>query len=148
MPNPKKLTLKEALEITSRPAERFGDLISVQVDVRLENQFDFPSNEMRAIFAPSMDRSVAVFPQPETENYIKALYASGGRIESIAKFKAEDLALHFAYLAGGMLNSHVAGDAGDPSQFVADYEEAIGKLPILSPEVLLAVRKALEPISK
>jgi len=129
MPQPKKLTLEKALTVTLEPLARYGDLICVQLDARIGNQPDFPNSEMRSIFAGGYDwqkkRILMEFPQPDTEIFLRELYSNGGRIESIKKFTDEELALHYDYKAGVITASGFAGNAGDPSQFVADCKEAL-----------------------
>lgn len=143
-PQPKKLTLEQALRATLNPIKRLGDLIWVNVDTRIMSN---PECEMRSIFMPSYDVKVKDFSQPETENCLRELYSEQGifnlpgRIESISHFSDEALALHYNYGAGFVTRSGLAFDAGDPSQFEADLREALAQLPNLSRETVEIVRK-------
>ncbi|MFT4504605.1 hypothetical protein [Caballeronia sp. 15711] len=129
MPRPKQLKLREALSVTRKPLARFGDLIAVQIHSQLGNHRDFPNGEMRSIFMPHhRDWSMQSFPQPETEAYLRDLYLAGGRIESIADFDDESLAVHYNYTAGINVGGF-AGNAGDARCFELDCIEAVGSLP-------------------
>ncbi|MFB5151661.1 hypothetical protein WJH60_18880 [Burkholderia orbicola] len=133
MRQPKKLTtVKQAINATSKPLARFGDLIVVQVHPQLMamNPRDFPNGEMRSVFIPDhRDWLILTFARSETDAYLRDLYAAGGWIESIADFSDKELALHYGYMAGIREPGNAAGNAGDPSQFEEDLCEAIAQLP-------------------
>ena len=132
MPQPKKLkTLQQALNTTSKPLARFGDLIAVQVYPQLMamNPRDFPNGEMRSIFMPDhRDWTVLRFPRGETDAFLQDLYAAGGWIESIADYDDEALALHYNFTAGINVGGY-ASNAGDARCFELDCIEAVGNLP-------------------
>lgn len=151
-PISKKLTLEQAIEATLKPIKREGDLICIQVDSRFGSPYagmtdlagnKFPAGEMRAIFLPSLDRSIREFKQPDTENHLRTMYEEGGYLESLERFTDEALALYFGYMAGLITESGLAGDVGDPSQFEADVLEALSRSPKLTPEGFQSLRNAI-----
>lgn len=146
-PQPKKLTLKQAIDVTRKPLKRWGDLIIVQVHKELRNNPDFPAGEVRSTFMPSLpDRDGNFernFPQPDTESYLRELDDRGGWVESIAEFSDEALALHYNYRGGIFRGNAFAGDVGDPSHFERDFKESLEALPNVTPEIAAAVRKSI-----
>lgn len=147
-----KLTLEQALDATSIPMKRHGDFVIVQVDSRIRTPYGgmtdligeaFPAGEMRAIFAPSYDRRIAEFEQPQTENHLRDLYRDGGRLESLAHFTDEELALYFEYKAGFITAIGFAGDAGDPSQYETDILTALSGIPDQTAQLVSAVKKTV-----
>ncbi len=130
-PQPQKLTLQQALDATSKPLKRWGDLIHVNDFTRYIN-----GTLMRSTFLPDQPNLMTCetrefernFTQPATENYLRELYAAGGWIESIADFSDEALALYFNYQGGKFRDNIFAGDVGDPSRFVSDCKEALDQI--------------------
>jgi len=149
-PQPKKLTLAQALKATSHPLRRWGDLIIVQVHKELEmlNNTDFPNGEMRNTFMPVIpDREgkwERDFKSPATDNWLGEIYASGGWIESLAHFSDEALALHYKY-SGGIVrgNPFAIGDVGDPSRFLSDCREVLDQIPQPEQKDLEVIRKSV-----
>ena len=148
-PKAKRLTLDQAIEATRKPSIRFGELICVQTDRRFGNLYagmtdlaggSFASSEIRAIFWPSLDMTVATFAQPATENLLQELYKNGGRVESLAHFSNEALAMFYEYKAGIMNKGGFAGSAGDSRQFERDCADVLDMLPNITQEVAAAVR--------
>ncbi|MES2367270.1 MAG: hypothetical protein V4563_15440 [Pseudomonadota bacterium] len=134
-PQPKKLTLDEALAATSKPLKRWGDLISVEIFEQLRNNCyrgSFPNGEVRSTFMPSRpDRDGNFernFPQPDTNNSLSELYEEGGWLESVAEFSDEALALHYEYRGGIFRDNSFAGDVGNPSRFISDCKESLEQI--------------------
>jgi len=123
---PKKLNLSGALKITREPLKRFGDLICVIFDEAISGNSD---HQWRPIYAPATDRNIKEFPQPETGDQLRQLYAAGGWIESCAHFSEEELALSREYLGGFVRAPGYAGDLGDASAFESDCKEVMASLP-------------------
>ena len=148
-PKAKPLNLRQAIEATRQPLNRLGDLVCVQVDSRFGSPYagmrdlagdSFACGELRAIFQPDLAGG-KTFKQPETENSLIELYANGGRIESLAEFTNEALAMYYDFNAGFFHGNSLAGDAGDSTQFESDIREVLSSLPNVTHEVFLAVRK-------
>lgn len=148
-PKAKPLTLRQAIEATRQPLNRLRDLVIVQVDSRFGSPYagmkdlagdSFACGELRAIFQPDYAEG-KTFKQPETENHLRVLYKNGGRIESLAEFTDEALAMYYSFQAGFFHGNSLAGDAGDSTQFESDIREVLSSLPNVTHEVFLAVRK-------
>lgn len=151
-PQPKKLTLEQALNATSNPLKRWGDLIIVQVHKELRSNLDFPNGEARNQFMPTSpdryEKGERNFPQPDTENHLRELYSAGGWIESLAEISEEALALYFNYRGGIFHGNTFAGDVGDPSRFVSDCREALDQIYQPTQKDVEIIRKTVLTVHK
>jgi hypothetical protein len=159
-PQPKKLTLDQALSCTKKPLARMGDLIFVDVDIRhnitlervnaIKNGLpsgypNFQKGEIRSTFMPTLpDKKKQwqkIFTQPETKNYLRQEYARGCYLESQEHFSNEALALHFGYRGGFHSDGNWAGDVGDPSDFERDCNDILASYSSPSHKDYEAIRK-------
>ena len=121
----KQLSLQQALNVTKKPLDRPGNLIQVQV---------VGAYELKNRFVPSsLDPSVTAFPQPETETYIRDLYAADGRLESLAAFNDIELAAFYRYAQSGTKNGKPE-TLGDRSEFERNVQEYMEALPVDTPQ--------------
>ncbi|HEU0228937.1 MAG TPA: hypothetical protein VFR20_00050 [Burkholderiaceae bacterium] len=114
MVKPRKLTLRQAVKETKMPVMRLGDLLVYQ----------FGGVIVGAFMPNATDWSIHDFGQPETENYIRQLYADDGWIESITHFDDEALALHHNYTLGLWVGRKFSGSGGDAQRFEVDCAQA------------------------
>jgi hypothetical protein len=152
-PQPKKLTLEQALNATSTPLKRWGDLIWVSGDPMLVK-----ANIHIGTFMPRRDGKFEPpdqngnfernFSQPATENALRELYSTDGWIESAAEFSDEALALHFNYRGGIFRGNPFAGDVGDPSRFVSDCREALDQIYQPEQKDVEVIRKTVLTVHK
>jgi hypothetical protein len=115
MKQPKRLTLKQAINATRKPLTRPGDLRMVQYAKELIGLPSFPNGEMHSPYMPdNRDLSVMSFRQPETESALRELYVNGGWLESAEHLSDKELALLGNGWAGIVRPSGLVGSWGDP----------------------------------